>query len=71
MSKNVCILRFDCCKCDIFFIRMITSRTMRWAGNVADMGEKRHVCRILVGKPEGKRPLGGQDLSGRIIFKWV
>jgi hypothetical protein len=34
------------------------TRRMRWAGHVARMGEKRHVYRILVGKPEGKRPLG-------------
>jgi hypothetical protein len=31
---------------------------MRWAGPVARMGEKRNVYRLLVGKPEGKRPLG-------------
>ena len=31
---------------------------MRWAGHVARMGEKRGVYRVLVGKPEGKRPLG-------------
>jgi hypothetical protein len=31
---------------------------MRWAVNVARMGEKRNVCRFLVGKPEGKRSLG-------------
>jgi len=31
---------------------------MRWAGNVARMGEERGVYRVLVGKPEGKRPLG-------------
>jgi hypothetical protein len=31
---------------------------MEWAGHVAQMGEKRHAYRILVGKPEGKRPLG-------------
>jgi len=31
---------------------------MRWAGYVALMGESRGVCRFLVGKPEGKRPLG-------------
>jgi hypothetical protein len=31
---------------------------MRWAGHVAGMGEKRNAYRILVGKPEGKRPLG-------------
>jgi len=31
---------------------------MRWAGHVACMGDRTHVFRILVGKPEGKRPLG-------------
>jgi hypothetical protein len=39
-------------------IRMIKSRRMRWAGHVARMGEERNAYRILVGKPEGKRPLG-------------
>jgi hypothetical protein len=39
-------------------IRIIKSRRMRWAGNVARMGEKRNVYRLFVGKPEGKRPLG-------------
>jgi hypothetical protein len=34
------------------------SRRMRWAGHVARMGEKRNAYRILVGKPEGTRPLG-------------
>jgi hypothetical protein len=37
---------------------MIKPRRMRWAGHVARMGEKRNACRILMGKPEGKRPLG-------------
>jgi hypothetical protein len=39
-------------------IRIIKSRRMRWADHVARMGEKRNVYRLLVGKPEGKRPLG-------------
>jgi hypothetical protein len=39
-------------------IRVIKSRRMRWAGNVARMGEKRNAYRILVGKPEGTRRLG-------------
>jgi hypothetical protein len=39
-------------------IRIIKSRRMRWAGHVARMGEKRNVYRLLVGKSEGKRPLG-------------
>jgi hypothetical protein len=38
-------------------IRIIKSRRMRWAGHVAQMGEKSNVYWILVGKPEGKRPL--------------
>jgi hypothetical protein len=39
-------------------IRLIKSRRIRWAGHVAQMGEKRNAYRLLVGKPEGKRPLG-------------
>jgi hypothetical protein len=37
-------------------IRLMKSRRMRWAGHVARMGEGRNVYRVLVGKPEGKRP---------------
>ena len=40
------------------FIRVMKSRRMRWVGYVSHMGERRGVCRVLVGKPEGKRPLG-------------
>ena len=39
-------------------VRVIKSRRMRWAGHVARMGERRRVYRVLVGKPEGKGPLG-------------
>jgi hypothetical protein len=46
-------------------IKIIKSRRMRWAGYVARMGEKRNAYRLLVGKPEGKRPLG------RPRRKWV
>jgi hypothetical protein len=46
-------------------IRMIKSRRMRWAWHVARMGEKRNAYRILVGNPEGKRPLG------RPRLRWV
>jgi hypothetical protein len=38
-------------------VRVIKARRMRWAGHVACMGERRAVYRVLVGKPEGKRPL--------------
>jgi hypothetical protein len=39
------------------YIYVLKSRRMRWAGHVARMGEKRNVYRLLVGKPEGKRPV--------------
>jgi hypothetical protein len=38
---------------------------MRWAGHAAQMGERTHAYRLLVGKPEGKRPLG------RPRLRWV
>ena len=39
-------------------VRVVKSRIMRWAGHVARMGEERGVHSVLVGKPEGNRPLG-------------
>ena len=39
-------------------MRVIKSRIMRWAGHVAHMRESRGVYWVLMGKPEGKRPLG-------------
>jgi len=39
-------------------VRVIKSRRMKWAGHVARMGEERGLYRVLVGKPEGRRPLG-------------
>ena len=42
---------------------MIKSIRMRWAGHVACMGEEKRVHRVLVGKPEGKRPLGRRRRS--------
>ena len=46
-------------------VQVIKSRRMRRAGHVARMGEERGVYRVLVGKPEGKRPLG------RLRRRWV
>ena len=46
-------------------VRLIKSRRMRWAGHVARMGEERGVYRVLLGKPEGKRP------QGRPRRRWV
>ena len=39
-------------------VRVVKSKRMRWAGHMAHMGEDSGVHRVLVGKPEGKRPLG-------------
>jgi hypothetical protein len=44
--------------CSPNIVRVIKARRMRWAGHVAFMEEKRGVYRVLVGKPEGKRPVG-------------
>jgi hypothetical protein len=44
---------------------IIKSRRMRWAGHVARIGEKRNVYRLLVGKPDGKSPLG------RLRHRWM
>jgi len=43
--------------CSSNIVWVIKSRIMRWAGHVAHMGEKRGIYRVLVGKPEGRRPL--------------
>ena len=51
--------------CSPNIVRVIKWRRMRWAGHVARMGEERGVYRFLVGKPEGKRPLG------RHRHRWV
>jgi hypothetical protein len=50
-------------------IRIIKLRRMRWAGHVAHMGEKRNANRLLVGKPEEKRPLGRP--RRRWVDKWI
>ena len=49
--------------CSPNFVCVIKSRIMRWAGRVACVGERRGVYRVLVGKPEGKRPLGRPRLG--------
>ena len=51
--------------CSPSIVRVIKSRRMRWAGHVAHMDEERGVYRVLVGKPEGKKP------PGRPRHRWV
>jgi hypothetical protein len=45
--------------CSPSIVRVIKSKRMRWAGHVARMGDRRGVYRVLVGKIERRRPLGG------------
>ena len=42
----------------IFIMRIVKSRRLRWAGHVARMGNERGAWKLLVGRPEGKRPVG-------------
>ena len=52
-------------------MRVVKSRRLRWAGHVARMGERRGVHRVLVGRPEGKRPLGRPRRRWGIILRWI
>jgi hypothetical protein len=47
------------------------SRRMRWAGYVARMGEEGKLYKVLVGKPEGKRPLGHLGVGGKVESEWI
>jgi len=53
------------CTPQLNIVQVIKSRRNSWAGHVACMGEERGLYRVLVGKPEGKRPLG------RPRHRWV
>ena len=52
-------------------VRVVKSRRMRLAGHVARMGEGRGVHRVLVGEPEGKRPLGRSRRRWEDNIKWI
>jgi hypothetical protein len=52
-------------------VRVIKSRKMRWAGHVAHMGEGKGLYRVLVGRPEGKRPLGRPRCRWEDKLKWT
>jgi hypothetical protein len=55
--------------CSPNIVRVIKSGRMKWAGHVARMGEKRGAYWVLVGKPEGKRPIGKHRRSGEYNIK--
>jgi hypothetical protein len=50
---------------------MSKSNRIKWAGHVARMGENRNAYRILVGKPEGKRPLGRPRCKREDNIEWI
>jgi hypothetical protein len=52
-------------------VRVIRARRMRWAEHVARMGEVRAAHNILVGRPEGRRPLEDLGVDGRITLRWI
>jgi hypothetical protein len=52
------MMNFTACYFSLNIVRVIKLRRMRWARHVARMGEGRGIYGVLVGRPEGKRPLG-------------
>jgi hypothetical protein len=52
-------------------VRVIKARRMRWAGHVACMGEVRGAYNILVGRPEGRRPLGRPRRRWETTLRWI
>jgi hypothetical protein len=60
---------------DLYFspsiVQVIKSRGMRWTGHVVRVGERRGVHMVLVGKPEGKKPLGRPRHKWGIILRWI
>ena len=57
--------------CSPNIVRVIKSRRMRWAGHVTRMEEGRGVHKVLVGKPEGKRPLGRPRRGWDDVLRWT
>ena len=55
--------------CSPNIVRVIKSKRVRWVGYVTRMGERRGLYRVLVGKPEGKRPLGRPRPRWKIILR--
>jgi hypothetical protein len=52
-------------------IRQIKPRRMRWVGHVARMEEERKMYKLLVARPEGKRPLGRLGVGGKMGSEWI
>jgi hypothetical protein len=57
-GENCIMMNFTASILHRILLNVIKSRRMRWDGHVAHVGEGRRVYRVLIGRPEGKRPLG-------------
>jgi hypothetical protein len=64
-------LEFHCLRSLIGVIRAITSRSVRWAGQIARIEEMRMSYKMLAGKPEGRNHLRDLGVDVRIILKWT
>jgi hypothetical protein len=54
-----------------YIVRVIKSRGLKWTEHIACMEEMRNMYSILVGKPKGKRPLGGVGVDEKRILEWI
>jgi len=53
------------------YVRVIILRRMKWAGHVKHTGEMRSAYEILMGKSEGKRPLGRIGIDVKTVLEWI
>jgi hypothetical protein len=65
----ICLLHNLCSSLSL--IRQFKSRIMRWAGHAARMGEEGKVYKVMVGKPEWKRPFKNRGVDGRTGVEWT
>jgi len=53
------------------YIPFILIPRMRWVGNTACMGDRRVALKVLMGRPQRRRPLRRLNLDGRMMLKWI
>jgi hypothetical protein len=67
-AEEFCIMR-SFITCTLY--RVVKWKSRRFAGHVARKGEVRNSYNILIGKPEGNRPLKDLDIDGRLTLEWI
>jgi hypothetical protein len=70
-GENCIMMNFTAFILHRILLGCIKSRRMWWARHVAGMGEGRSVYRVLVGRPEGRKPLEDLGVGGRITLRWT